>query len=313
MREPKEPEKKRENPNTSEGGAPSSESSSGKTQTHSPVSDALHSREYKRTALLHMLVGLVIGIGGILPGVSGGVMAVSLGIYRPMIDAIANFFKSPKRNLLFLAPIGIGAGLGLLLGSIVLDGVMENHYVQVMYLFLGLVAGGIPSFLREANARGFKPRYLIATLGGALLASGMLFLDQEASGTADAGALRPLEALISGAILSVGTVIPGISTSFILMYLGWYKPAMAAVADMDLVILAFLAIGAVVFALLTIKAARWLFDRFYGYAYYGVLGFLIVSGILIFPGLTYDWGQAVSLLLAAAGFVVAWLFGRIGT
>ena len=278
-----------------------------------PVADILRSRDYKRTALLHMLVGLVIGIGGILPGVSGGVMAVSLGIYRPMIDAVANFFKSPKKNILFLAPIGIGAALGLLLGAIVLDGVMVKYEDQVMFLFLGLVAGGIPSFIREANQRGFKPRYLIATVVGALIASTLLFLDREAADSIEADTLRPLEALISGAILSVGTVIPGISTSFILMYLGWYKPAMSAVADFDILTLVFLGIGAVVCALLTIKAARWLFDRFYGYAYYGVLGFLIISAILIFPGFSGPLSAIVDLLLVVGGFVVAWLFGRIGT
>ena len=308
MREPKE-QNNNNNAGTSGGLSPEK---GGSPAVGDPVSEILHSRDYKRTALLHMLVGLVIGIGGILPGVSGGVMAVSLGIYRPMIDAVANFFKSPKKNILFLAPIGIGAALGLLLGAIVLDGVMVKYEAQVMFLFLGLVAGGIPSFIREANQRGFKVRYLIATIAGALVASTLLFLDKEAAGSAEAESLRPLEALISGAILAVGTVIPGISTSFILMYLGWYKPAMSAVADFELVTLVFLGIGAVACALLTIKVARWLFDRFYGYAYYGVLGFLIISAILIFPGFSGGWDVVINLLLAAAGFVVAWLFGRIG-
>ncbi len=305
----REPEDKRESNIENGDSLPSQEG----REISDPVADILRSRDYKRTALLHMLVGLVIGIGGILPGVSGGVMAVSLGIYRPMIDAVANFFKSPKKNILFLAPIGIGAALGLLLGAIVLDGVMVKYEDQVMFLFLGLVAGGIPSFIREANQRGFKPRYLIATVVGALIASTLLFLDREAADSIEADTLRPLEALISGAILSVGTVIPGISTSFILMYLGWYKPAMSAVADFDILTLVFLGIGAVVCALLTIKAARWLFDRFYGYAYYGVLGFLIISAILIFPGFSGPLSAIVDLLLVAGGFVVAWLFGRIGT
>lgn len=305
----REPEDKRESNIENGDSLPSQEG----REISDPVADILRSRDYKRTALLHMLVGLVIGIGGILPGVSGGVMAVSLGIYRPMIDAVANFFKSPKKNILFLAPIGIGAALGLLLGAIVLDGVMVKYEDQVMFLFLGLVAGGIPSFIREANQRGFKPRYLIATVVGALIASTLLFLDREAADSIEADTLRPLEALISGAILSVGTVIPGISTSFILMYLGWYKPAMSAVADFDILTLVFLGIGAVVCALLTIKAARWLFDRFYGYAYYGVLGFLIISAILIFPGFSGSLSAIVDLLLVAGGFVVAWLFGRIGT
>ena len=116
------------------------------------------------TFLLHLAVGVVIGIGGVLPGVSGGVMAVSLGLYKPMIDALAGFFKAPKKNFLFLLPVGLGAGLGFLLGAVVLSKLMRRWYVEVMWLFLGLVAGGIPSFLHEANERGFKKRYLIATV-----------------------------------------------------------------------------------------------------------------------------------------------------
>ena len=314
MREPEDKRKlkKEESGDTSESSSPRSSEKDERAAAVKPYKQIVKSKEYKRSSLLHLVVGFVIGIGGILPGVSGGVMAVSLGLYKPIIDALAGFFKAPIRNTLFLAPIGIGAALGLLLGSIALDGVMDSYYTQVMFLFLGLVAGGIPSFLKEANQRGFKPRYLIATVCGALIASTLLLLDKEASGSAEAGSLMPLEALISGAILSIGTVIPGISTSFILMYLGWYKPAMAAVANFELVTLAFMGIGAVGFALLTIKAARWFFDRFYSYAYYGVLGFLIISAILIFPGFSGGWMTVLDIGLAAAGLAGAYAFGRIG-
>ncbi len=263
------------------------------------------------TFFLHLAVGVVIGIGGVLPGVSGGVMAVSLGLYRPMIDAIAGFFKAPKKNFLFLLPVALGAGLGFLLGAVVLSRLMKRWYVEVMWLFLGLVAGGIPSFLHEANERGFKRRYLIATVLGAALASLLLFFRQEGTALPDVERLTPLMAVLAGAIVAVGTVIPGISTAFILMFMGWYRPMMDAFASFDVVTVLFLGIGAAGCFVGTVKAARWLFDRFHGWAYYAVLGFLIVSAALILPEVTLTWGMAVNLLLAAAGFAGAFMLGKI--
>ncbi len=261
--------------------------------------------------LLHMLVGAVIGIGGILPGVSGGVMAVSLGIYVPMIDAIAGFFKAPKKNFLFLLPIGLGAGLGFLLGAVVLKRVMDRWYTEVIWLFIGLVAGGVPSFIKEANERGFKKRYLLATVLGAALALLLLLLKKEEGQIPEVQALTPLMAAVSGAIVSVGTVVPGISTSFILMYLGWYRAMMDAFANLQVLTVLFVCAGAGGFFILTVKAARWLFDRFHGWAYYAVLGFLIVSAALIVPRFTLAWSQLVGIALAVLGAVGSYFLGKI--
>lgn len=260
---------------------------------------------------LHLAVGIVIGIGGVLPGVSGAVLAVSLGLYRPMIDAVAGFFKTPKRSFFFLLPIAIGAGLGFFLGAVVLARLMIRWYAQVAWLFIGLVAGGLPGFLREANERGFKKRYLLATLLGAAVASLLLVFERDASETAAISHLGPVEAVIAGAVVSVGTVIPGISTSFILMALGWYRAMMDALAAVEMPTVLFLAVGAGGCFILTVKAARWIFDRFHGYAYYAVLGFLIVSALLIVPDTALGLGLIADLALAAAGAVGAYLLGTI--
>lgn len=267
-------------------------------------------RPARRKFLLHAAVGAVIGLGGVLPGVSGGVMAVSLGLYRPIIEALANFFKTPKKSALFLLPVAIGAVAGFLLGAVVLSGVMERWYDQVVWLFLGLVAGGIPSFIREANEKGFKRRYLIATAAGAGLALVLLLMGIGTSAE-DVERLTAAQAVISGAIVSVGTVFPGVSTSFILMYLGWYKAMMDAFANMEVVTVICLGAGAAVCFAATVRAARWLFERFHGYAYYAVLGFLIVSAVLILPPVTVGWSMLASAALAAVGAAAAYLFGRL--
>lgn len=265
----------------------------------------------RRRFFLNLAVGAVIGLGGVLPGVSGGVMAVSLGVYRPMIEALAGFFKDVKKNFFYLLPVGLGAVIGFLLGAVALSGVMDRWYSQVIWLFLGLVAGGLPSFLKEANERGFKWRYLIATVAGAAVASLLLLMKSGSGDVENLDSLNALQALASGAIVSVGTVFPGVSTSFVLMYLGWYKAMMDAFARIDVLTVALMGAGAAVCFVATVKSARWLFEKYHGYAYYGVLGFLIVSAALIIPGVTLSWMLAVDLALAAVGAAVAYLFGKL--
>ncbi len=259
-----------------------------------------------------VICGIAIGLGGILPGVSGGVLAVSFGLYKPMIDALVGFFKSPKRNFLFLLPVGIGGFIGVMLGAVVLNSTIDTLYKEIMYLFLGLVAGGVPSLLHEANRGGFRPKYLIATVIGAAIASTLLLLERDAQEVNDVVSLTAWQAMLSGAIIAMGVVLPGLVTSFILMYLGWYKATMDAIATINIGTLFFIGIGGAVFALATLKAASWFYDKHHGYAYYGSLGFLIVSAILIFPGFELSFRQLINILLAAVGFAIALFSNRLG-
>lgn len=261
--------------------------------------------------LRNVFVGAVIGLGGILPGVSGGMMAVSFGLYRPILDAFVGLLKEPVKNLRFLLPIGVGAGAGFFAGSFLMNRFMHEHYAVIMYLFLGMVVGGIPAFVKEANQEGFKKRYLAVLALGVLAASLFLLAGETPPGEAAEESLTLVQALLAGAVAAVGVAIPGISTSFILMHLGWYQSAMAAVAGMDIKVLICMAIGGLGCVLLTIKTVRWCFDRFRGYAYYAVLGFLIGSAAFFVPKLYREqlslW---IGLLLFAAGFAVAYIFDR---
>lgn len=117
------------------------------------------------------LAGLLIGIGCVLPGVSGGVMAVSFGLYRPMLDAVLGIFHDTRRKLLFLAPLALGGAAGLLLGARCLGTAMRLYEKPMLCLFTGFILGGVPDLLAEAEAGGrFRRRWLGALAGGVLLA-----------------------------------------------------------------------------------------------------------------------------------------------
>lgn len=257
------------------------------------------------------LAGLLIGIGCVLPGVSGGVMAVSFGLYRPMLDAVLGIFHDTRRKLLFLAPLALGGAAGLLLGARCLGTAMRLYEKPMLCLFTGFILGGVPDLLAEAEAGGrFRRRWLGALAGGVLLALPMALL--RAQGVERALSLTPLQALAVGLAEGVGTVVPGLSTSFILMNLGWYQAYLEALAHPQAGVLGLVALGFAASALASMKAVQWLFDHARGYAYYAVLGFLLVSVALVFPGFGSGWTLWMQLAALLAGMLVARRMSGVG-
>lgn len=257
------------------------------------------------------LAGLLMGIGCVLPGVSGGVMAVSFGLYRPMLDAVLGIFHDTRRKLLFLAPLALGGAAGLLLGARCLGTAMRLYEKPMLCLFTGFILGGVPDLLAEAEAGGrFRRRWLGALAGGILLAMPMALL--RAQGVERALSLTPLQALAVGLAEGVGTVVPGLSTSFLLMNLGWYQAYLDALAHPQAGVLGLVALGFAASALASMKAVQWLFDHARGYAYYAVLGFLLVSVALVFPGFGSGWTLWMQLAALLAGMLVARRMSGVG-
>ena len=257
------------------------------------------------------LAGLLMGIGCVLPGVSGGVMAVSFGLYRPMLDAVLGIFHDTRRKLLFLAPLARGGAAGLLLGARCLGTAMRLYEKPMLCLFTGFILGGVPDLLAEAEAGGrFRRRWLGALAGGVLLALPMALL--RAQGVERALSLTPLQALAVGLAEGVGTVVPGLSTSFLLMNLGWYQAYLDALAHPQAGVLGLVALGFAASALASMKAVQWLFDHARGYAYYAVLGFLLVSVALVFPGFGSGWTLWMQLAALLAGMLVARRMSGVG-
>lgn len=257
-----------------------------------------------------MLAGFLIGIGCVLPGVSGGVMAVSFGLYRPMLDAVLSVFRTPRASLRFLWPLALGAGAGVVLCAWGLTTVMALYERQMLFLFVGLVVGGVPDLLREGDgADGFTPRKLAALAAG--LAVGLPLL-MAGGGDAPAQALTPFTALLTGVLEGVGTVVPGVSTSFLLIRLGWYQAYLQAVTAPQTLLLLCIGVGFAVAALGSMRAVQWAFARAQGYACYTVLGFLLVSVAAVLPPFAGVRMLCADAALVLIGAVIAVGIGRMG-
>lgn len=259
-------------------------------------------RIQKEAFLAQMLRGFLIGIAGMLPGVSGGVLAVAMGVYSPVIHAANALFTDFKASFLYLLPLGIGGLMGLLGTGFAMEWLLERFPIAVMWGLIGMVLGGLPSLIGEANGRGFKKRYLLAFVGGGLLMGGTVFLQHHLTG----GAHLPFNGWTSalcGGLMGLGTVIPGLTTSFLMIHLGLYEPMLSAFTNMNIPMLLCTGAGALGVIVLLLKAMKQLFDKHYGYAYYAAMGLLLVSVGIIYPGFDRGWMLGVDVAVFVACFV----------
>ena len=253
-----------------------------------------------------VFTGIIIGIASITPGLSGGVIAVSLGLYTVAIDAIVNIRRQFKKSLTFLFPLCLGAGIGIISFGIVMKPLLEHYEVAVIYLFMGLVLGSLPSFFKEANSGGFRIIYVIPAL--IAFCVGMLL-----SGTINSakpeGEMSMLTLLISGGILSIGIIIPGISSSFLLLQMGVYDKFITAFLGFNIGVIFWVGIGFVIVSLLTIKLVHIALNKFHGQTYFAAFGFGIVNGMR-FSGFQTGAALIVSLLLFATGTAFAYILKK---
>jgi len=256
-----------------------------------------------RGFLHRFLSGILIGIGCILPGVSGGVMAISFGLYRPALDALLDFFHKPKKHIRFLLPIALGGAIGLLLGAKALSQLMMRSRDLMLFLFIGFILGGVPELWREVRCP-LRSRMGWLTLG-LLCALPLAFAD--AAGQA-AAQLSPVQCFLTGLLEGAGTIIPGVSTSMVLIRLGWYDAYLRMLSVLQMPQLAWMGAGFALSALLCMHAVKLCFDRRPATAYSVVLGFLLGSVVLIFPGFSASPRFFAQLGTMAIGIIlVRWL------
>ncbi|MBQ8150789.1 MAG: DUF368 domain-containing protein [Clostridia bacterium] len=257
--------------------------------------------------LYRLLCGFLIGVGCILPGVSGGVMAVSFGLYQPMLEALTGLFRDLRKHLRLLLPLGIGGFIGLLVGAEGLAYALHRWEVPMLYLFLGFILGGVPALWHEAVQDGFQLRFLWALLPGLLLLTGMLTLGERAQ----AAILTPMQWLLSGGLYALGTVVPGLSASFLLIQLGWYQQTLLAFSRLMLPELLFFAAGFTAVLVPGLFLIQKLLKRWAGYANVCILGLLAASVIPAVPAPQQGWMLAVDLMMLGMGLIISLIMSRL--
>ncbi|HIZ56535.1 MAG TPA: DUF368 domain-containing protein [Firmicutes bacterium] len=250
------------------------------------------------------LKGIAIGIATLVPGVSGGTMAILLGVYDRMIHAVSSLWKNLKANLCFLGILGCGGLVGILLFSRLLEWAMASFHFPMIYLFLGIICGGIPVLYRKTRTPGRKLSDLLYLAVGAVLVVLMTMqpttLFQLATGN---GWLNAVFLVFAGVIVAVALILPGISTSFMLLMLGLYDLTLDAVNTLNLFYLVPLLGGVLLGVLGTARILENLLNKYPEKTYMLILGFVLGSLPEVFPGIPQDIATIIfSLLAFALGF-----------
>lgn len=265
-----------------------------------------------KNILLDFIKGFAIGGSLLVPGVSGGTMAIIVDIYDKLIASVAKFFEDKKRNFMFLLIFCVGAGLGILLIAKPLLYLIETYELPVMYFFIGVVIGAIPLMLKKAKVNKFKLSTIIYPIIGVLIVLSISLLPQSNFDASTNPYIIDFFVLVlSGVVIAIALVLPGISMSFMLLLLGVYDITLEAITTFDLPFLLPLAIGLLLGIILTTKLIERLLENHTTGTYLIILGFIVGSIIEIFPGAPTGANMLICPLTFVLGIGIILLLSRL--
>jgi len=259
---------------------------------------------------LYFIEGMVMGVGAVLPGISGGVLCVIFGIYQPMMEMLSHPKMGLPKYKHMILPIVLGflAGFVLLAGAIAK--IAEKEATIVTCLFIGLIIGTLPELFRDSARDGRNKACWAALIvsTAALLAVFMVIkYGMQVQLTPNMGWF-----LFCGALWGLSMIAPGMTSSSILMLLGLYYPMAAGIAAMDMKVMIPFLLGIVITVILLARGINALLTRNYGVACHCIIGFVIASTIPIIPTTFRDGREMIlSIAAAAIGFVVAYLLSKL--
>ena len=278
-----------------------------------------------------LLRGVVIGVANIIPGVSGGTMMVSMGIYDTLIHCITHLFKEFKKSILTLLPYAIGMLVGILALASVISWGLEYYPLPTNTLFIGLILGGLSPLLKKIDKKKINAAAIIAFVLLFALIIWMGFQNKDSiqnADTIDMNVGQMLLMVVMGVIASGTMIIPGVSGSLVLMLLGYYKAVTGALKPVasGLVHFDFAALGQPLLMLIPFvigivlgifgvaKAIEWLTSKYPTATYCGVLGLVVASPISLLIQTDMSGASFVIVLISVAtflvGFVSAFLLAR---
>lgn len=260
--------------------------------------------------IIQIFQGALIGLGAVLPGISGGVLCVIFGIYKTIMEFLADPFRKFKTHVPKLIPIGIGGVIGFMGIAKVLSVLLDRYPAPSVCLFVGLIAGMMPSLFREAGEQGRNKNSFIS-LGIAMVVVFALLISLQIFSVQ----ITPNFAwyVFCGFCLALSVIAPGMSFSTLLMPLGLYEPFVAGIGNFDFGILIPGGIGGLATVILFAKAVDNLFKKHYSVAFHAIVGVVIAATIMIIPFTSFTESVAscvVNLICLAVGIVAALMLDK---
>lgn len=271
-----------------------------------------------------MAKGGAIGLAMIIPGVSGGTLAVLLGVYDKIIDSVGNLFKRFKESFLFLLPIALGAILAFAALYYPLKYALLYAPFPTILLFAGLMLGSIPDLVKKSERNGFKKLDTIGIVLACVLVVGICFIPNlgDVDLSSDMQAWHYFLLLFMGMLASCALVVPGVSGSMLMLIFGYYQPLLATISAMrtspghSILVLATFAVGVIIGFFTIAKLMQFLLRRFRRVTYWCIVGFVIGSIPAVVITFFHEYGHSLETYLApwqiAVG-VVCFVLGAVAT
>ncbi|MBR0427391.1 MAG: DUF368 domain-containing protein [Clostridia bacterium] len=280
--------------------------------------------------LSDVIKGIAIGAGAILPGISSGVLCVVFGIYETLLNCALNFFKNIKYNFKILFPIALGAFIGIVLFGNILKYVFYAYPIQTKSIFIGLIIGSIPELFKNANSCKkdninhisrtdsdskshinfnrktiFNLQYLFFLVFSFVIGLLLVYLEEKYHFSNENNYFSFLYLLLSGLLMSAGVIIPGVSSTLILMLLGVYNAYLISISSLYIPFLFPLTIGLIVGSICCMKLIKFLLDNFHTQTFFSIIGFTIGSVFVLFPRISSLNEAILSILCITLGtFIV---------
>ncbi len=260
------------------------------------------------------LKGIIVGLGGIAPGLSGTVLLLIFGLYRDTLDALGGLFRNFRKNAVFLLPLVAGMFSGVLLFSKVIDFLLTGYEMPTRFCFLGLILGTVPMVWKEVRKEGFAKRHYGLILVSFL--AGICFFTLNPNLFPQITEPNLLQSIALGVAVAATAIIPGVDPAVFLSTLGLYNMYVRALAEFSLPILLPMVIGLALGAAGISAAMSLLFRRWYTGTFsvvFGIFLSMIPNMLSDSCALAWDSRSLVSLALMVAGFAVSFYLGDIQT
>ena len=256
-------------------------------------------------ALLYIVSGILIGGGAILPGVSGGVLCVVFGVYRPLMELLSRPKSAVKKYWRMFLFVFIGVALGFVGVAKVVGNLFEKYEIQMLCLFIGLILGTVPMLLKTAKQEtGVSKKEDKIALAAAFVFLITILLLLKALDKANLP-LNTFNIFISGIIWGFSLVIPGLSSSSLLIFLGLYDKIMLEVGNLNFSVIIPLFIGIFIVAVSFARLVDNLFEKHHGIASHAVVGLVIASTVSIIPAFSSFKMFLIGIALSVVGFFAA--------
>lgn len=264
-------------------------------------------------AMLRLGQGSLIGLGAVLPGVSGGVLCVVFGVYRPIMELLSHPFSAVKKYYKMLIPLVAGGALGFVVISKLLGFLLDRYPDMSVCLFVGLIAGMLPSLFREAGKNGRSAGSFVS-LGACFCITLALLITLRAVHAN----IRPSFAwyLFCGFCIAISVIAPGMSFSTLLMPLGLYTPLVTGIGSLKFPVIIPAGAGALLTVVVLSKAVTRLMDRHYSLVFHGIIGIVIAATAVIIPFSSFASGIkscAANIICLAVGTAAALLLDKFNS